>query len=168
MRKVTVLAAALVVWSLGVATTQAQVRGANFGMSGCGLGSLVFPGPDDHRSRVTQVLSATTNGTFGSQTFGITTGTLNCNPEGSRSAALFIEVNREALAKDVSRGSGETIETLSAIMGCSNAAAVGAALQQSFKTIFPSQNIPNAQVTENILQTIKREKALAGTCTSLS
>src|SRR5690348_11977029 len=46
-----------------------------YGMAGCGLGSLVF-GPND--APVAQVLAATTNGTFASQTFGISSGTSNC------------------------------------------------------------------------------------------
>ena len=44
---------------------------AGYGAAGCGLGSMVFgskPGAE-------QVVAATTNGTFGSQTFGITFGT---------------------------------------------------------------------------------------------
>src|SRR3954469_2639303 len=49
--------------------------GAWYGMAGCGLGSLIF-GPVN--SPGAQILAATTNSTFGSQTFGITSGTSNC------------------------------------------------------------------------------------------
>ena len=51
----------------------------DYGSAGCGLGSLVFKQNDG-----TQILAATTNGTFGSQTFGITFGTSNCNSKGMR------------------------------------------------------------------------------------
>ena len=44
--------------------------------TGCGLGSLVIK---DQSTVMLQVLAATTNGTSGSQTFGITSGTSNCN-----------------------------------------------------------------------------------------
>ncbi|HEX9605003.1 MAG TPA: DUF3015 family protein, partial [Myxococcales bacterium] len=66
-----------------------------------------------------QILAATTNGTFGSQTFGISSGTSNCVEAGSnrQGTRTFIEGNREALAKDAARGSGETITTLSAMAG---------------------------------------------------
>src|SRR3954465_9950051 len=85
---------------------------ATFGLAGCGLGSMIF---GDQKGPV-QILAATTNGPFGSQTFGITSGTSNCVDDSStaRGARNFIEGNREALAKDAARGSGETITTLSA------------------------------------------------------
>src|SRR5437868_47659 len=46
-----------------------------YGMAGCGLGSLLF-GPVNEP--FAQVLAATTNATFATQTFGITSGTSNC------------------------------------------------------------------------------------------
>jgi len=43
---------------------------------GCGLGYMVFKGKD---GLLSQTCAATTNGTFGNQTFGISTGTLECD-----------------------------------------------------------------------------------------
>ncbi len=43
---------------------------------GCGLGTMVF---DGQQGKVYKVLGATTNGTSGNQTFGITFGTLGCD-----------------------------------------------------------------------------------------
>jgi hypothetical protein len=164
------LVAFMSVLCIGLAAwkADAQVRGNQYSMAGCGLGSLVFRNDED---RTKQVLAATTNGTFGSQTFGITTGTLNCNPGGGpsgRTASLFIDVNREAFVKDVSRGNGETIEHLATIMGCSNSAAVGTALQKNFGVIFTGADTPSDQITDNVFQTIKQDPALAGSCTSIS
>jgi len=42
---------------------------AQYGMAGCGLGAMLF---GHENSTGKQVLAATTNGTFGTQTFGIT------------------------------------------------------------------------------------------------
>jgi hypothetical protein len=130
-----------------------------YGSAGCGLGSLLFgsePG-------MVQVLAATTNGTLGNQTFGITTGTLNCGDPaiGGRGARLFIEANKEALAKDAARGSGETIATLSHLAGCKDPAAVGATLQRNFQAVFPSATATSDVVVENVLTTLKSEPALA-------
>ena len=47
---------------------------------GCGLGSMVFAGQE---GKVFKVLGATTNGTSGNQTFGITFGTLGCDGTGT-------------------------------------------------------------------------------------
>jgi hypothetical protein len=89
--------------------------GRGYGPAGCGLGSLIF----EPNSGFTQIFAATTNGTFGSQTFGISSGTSNCTDSsgGSDSAKAFVETNRTALAKDIARGQGETIESLSRLGG---------------------------------------------------
>src|ERR1051326_4600599 len=86
-----------------------------YGTAGCGLGSLLF----HDKPGIVQVLAATTNSTFGSQTFGITTGTSNCEDtkSGSASAKAFIQANREAVSKDIARGSGETISSLYTLGG---------------------------------------------------
>ena len=129
---------------------------AEYGAAGCGLGSLVFKKND-----ATQILAATTNGTFGSQTFGITTGTSNCGPGmfamGTKS---FVEANREALAKDIARGEGEAIGALTVINRCADSHAVGAALQARFGAIFPSEDASSDHVTRAILETLHANAAL--------
>jgi hypothetical protein len=160
MKLARVLAVAAV--ALTAATTLAAdlpARGgrSTYGSAGCGVGSLIF----GDQPGMVQVLAATTNGILGNQTFGITTGTLNCGDSaiGKAGAKLFIEANQEALAKDASRGSGETIVTLSHLAGCKDATAVGATLQRNFANVFP--NAPADKVTENVLSTLKAEKTLA-------
>lgn len=132
---------------------------ATYGMAGCGLGSLVF---GDQKGAI-QILSATTNSTFGSQTFGITSGTSNCvdSAAPSKGAKIFIEGNREALAKDAARGNGETITTLSALAGCKDAKAVGSALQKRFAQLFPGENTPVEQVSENVIKELRADSTLA-------
>lgn len=84
----------------------------------CGWGSKLFEGQS---GIAPQVLGATTNGTFGNQTFAITSGTSGCTQDGTvRSnwkTALFIDGNREQLARDMSVGSGETLDSLAHLMG---------------------------------------------------
>jgi len=130
-----------------------------YGTAGCGLGSLAFhaqPG-------MIQVVAATLNGT-GMQTFGISTGTSNCDiPEPGQQAAVFIEVNREILAKDASRGQGETIEGLASILGCDDAATLGQALQTNFDNVFKKEN-DSYGATRAILSAIKSNPNLNSTC----
>jgi hypothetical protein len=132
---------------------------STYGLAGCGLGSLVF---GDQKGAI-QILAATTNSLFGSQTFGITSGTSNCVESAStRSGArIFIEGNREALAKDAARGSGETITTLSAMAGCKDAKAVGITLQKHFTQLFPGEKTPVEQVSENVLKELRADSSLA-------
>jgi Protein of unknown function (DUF3015) len=145
MRKL-VVAAALVVSS--------QVSAAPYGTAGCGLGSLVF----GNQPGIVQVFAATTNG-IGVQTFAITTGTSNCQDSltGKASVKVFIETNKEALAKDISRGQGETLKNLVAMAGCQDVAATNAALQKNFNTIFPSAQAAPEQVSEQILTTLAQK-----------
>jgi hypothetical protein len=150
MRKNILLAAAAAL------LISAPAFAAPYGMAGCGLGSLVF----GNKAGFVQIFAATTNGTFNSQTFGITSGTSNCvDTSGAASGKLFIDVNREALAKDMSRGSGETIKSLSAIAGCKDSEAVGAHLQKSFKSLSPS--LQSEAFAENVLKTLRTEKTLS-------
>jgi Protein of unknown function (DUF3015) len=147
--------------SAGVAHADAENPAAHgkatYGLAGCGLGSLVF---GDQKGAI-QILAATTNTIFGTQTFGITTGTSNCvdSAAGSAGAKIFIEGNREALAKDAARGSGETITTLSAMAGCKDAKAVGTALQKHFTQLFPEQT-PAEQVSQNVLKELRSDSSL--------
>ncbi len=155
MRLVLTLAALL---AAAPALGQAGLKGSGvYGTAGCGLGSMAF----GNQAGGVQILAATTNGLFGSQTFGITTGTSNCGPgllaTGTKN---FVEANREAVAKDISRGQGEAIGALTVINACKDSSAVGAALQASFKSIFPSEHASSAEVTEAILRTLHADPAL--------
>ncbi|HZZ86594.1 MAG TPA: DUF3015 family protein [Anaeromyxobacteraceae bacterium] len=130
-----------------------------YGTAGCGLGSMAF----GNQKGAVQILAATTNGLFGTQTFGITSGTSNCGESavGLSGTKTFIEANRDALAKDMSRGSGETISALSRLAGCADAKAVGAKLQQRFQAVFPEQSLSDEAVSSNVISTLKAEKALS-------
>jgi hypothetical protein len=144
------------------APAPAANHAAKYGSAGCGLGSMIITS-----GGIVQIFAATTNTTFWNQTFAITSGTSNCDDTdgGGGSARVFVEANRVALAKDISRGSGETIAGLSTIAGCADAKAVGAALQHNFTAIFPSASASDAAVTEAILTTLKSDASLS--CTDL-
>lgn len=125
------------------------VSGANamagYGAAGCGLGSILFEGKND---KVSQILAATTNGTSGNQTFGITTGTLNCDTGRLRiSRTTFIEANKFALANDIARGEGETLAAVSSLYGCSNVSTVSGEMKANYGQIFDSAN-PTAEALD--------------------
>lgn len=129
-----------------------------YGAAGCGVGALIF----GNKPGIVQIFAATTNGILGNQTFGITTGTLGCETApGTTGAIVFIEGNREAIAKDISRGQGETLVSLSSLAGCADATAVGAALQKNFANIFPAKTTPSDAVAASIISTLKSEPKLA-------
>jgi hypothetical protein len=154
MRKAIVMA--------GMLLATGSAWAAPYGSAGCGLGSVLF----GSQPGFIQVVAATTNGIFGNQTFGITTGTLNCGSAATPAGAkIFIDANREAVAKDMARGSGETIATLTSLAGCRDARLVGATLQKNFSAIIPNEKVSNDVVSDNVLSTLRADKQLA--CTSI-
>jgi hypothetical protein len=68
-------------------------------------------------------MMATTNGTFGSQTFGISFGTSGCTNDGQVMAArkpdMFVASTFENLSEDLARGQGEHLASLGTMMGVS-------------------------------------------------
>ena len=142
---------------VGVAAGVAGGR-QRYGAAGCGLGSVII-----HNGGFVQIFAATTNGTSASQTFGITSGTSNCDDVGGWVGAtrVFVQANRVALAKDIARGKGETITDLAALSGCADANAVGLKLQQNFSAIFPNAAVSSDVVTDNIQAMLKSDATLA-------
>lgn len=132
-----------------------------YGVAGCGLGNLAF-GKDS------QIFAATTNTSSGSQMFGITSGTSNCTDGGAATAQNrlphFVETNRLALANDIARGQGDTLASVTEIMGCSDANLVGTALQKNYERIFTSENSDASDITNSILGVVKSENVLASDC----
>jgi len=90
---------------------------------GCGLGTQVWEG---QAGLLPKVLGATTNGTFGNQTFGITSGTLGCSSDGVVTASArmqhYASANLDQLAQDIARGKGEALDQLATLYGMDSAA----------------------------------------------
>jgi hypothetical protein len=118
-----------------IALSSGIASAAGYGDAGCGLGSIVF----GSKQGFTQVFAATTNGTFGSQTFGISSGTSNCGGSG-REAMAFIEVNKSSLKNDIAKGYGETVNSLAEIYSCKNVEQFGKTLQTNYKEVFESND----------------------------
>ena len=135
-----------------VATFGSAAFAADYGAAGCGLGSLAFKEND-----MTQVLAATTNGTFGSQTFGMTFGTSNCTNKGlvklSMARESFIEANYKDLSRDAAAGKGEYVTNLARLYGFTpeNTGKFAALLQKNHADIFADNNAKTAFAGINIL-----------------
>ena len=127
--------------------------------TGCGLGSTLWkgqsgPGP--------QILAVTTNGTFGTQTFGITSGSSGCDPNGRITGGtgkvlfVFLENNMDQYALDASRGQGETLETIAGIMEVP-VEKVAAISQEHFGELFPSQDTEVLHVASTLMDLVRKE-----------
>ena len=130
----------------------------------CGWGSKLF---DGQRGIAPQVLGATTNGTSGNQTFGISSGTSGCTQDGvvksTWKTAMFIDGNKPKLARDMSTGSGETLESLAKLIGIQDKdkAAFFHATKENFARIFPSENPTTDQVVASLKQVLAADGQLA-------
>ncbi|MDM8560718.1 DUF3015 domain-containing protein [Candidatus Parabeggiatoa sp. HSG14] len=116
---------------------------------GCGLGSMIFEGQS---GIVPQILAVTTNGTFGNQTFGITSGTLGCAKNGVVSVpekvALFADENLDKLAHNMAVGGGETLSALATLMEveAQDKPAFFNAVKTHFAQIFSNENVTSTEV----------------------
>jgi hypothetical protein len=88
---------------------------------GCGLGKLAWSDYKHPKNIAPQVMMATTNGTFGSQTFGISFGTSGCTNDGqvmaTRKSDVFVVSTFESLSEDMARGQGEHLASLATMIG---------------------------------------------------
>lgn len=109
--------------------------------SGCGLGYVLF-GHEEPGNKVMQILAATTNGTSGNQTFGITSGTSGCTEDGAvkmaKEAEVFAEVNLDTLRREMAEGRGEYVEAFAALLGTSNTAELVKFFQSEYSALFPT------------------------------
>ena len=87
---------------------------------GCGLGKLAWGEYRNQKDIAPQVLQSTTNGTFGSQTFGISFGTSGCTNNGvimsEHKTSVFAALNFENLSQDMAKGDGEHLSSLAELM----------------------------------------------------
>ncbi|MES2917726.1 MAG: DUF3015 family protein [Pseudomonadota bacterium] len=132
---------------------------------GCGLGSMIMAGQS---GPVFKVLGATTNGTSGNQTFGITTGTLGCQTNGAITSrarlSMFTGSNIDSLARDMSVGRGETLNVLADLMGVPEAdkGHFFQATKTNFGKIFAPQNESAGQILAALEQVMSQDTLLAG------
>ena len=116
-KKVLVLSAAVL---FGMQAGLAMAANPDTG-PGCGLGKLAWGDYAHQKNIAPQVMMATTNGTFGSGTFGISSGTSGCTNDGKvmaeQKTTLFAELNFENLSQEMAQGQGEHLASLATLMG---------------------------------------------------
>ncbi|MBZ2169002.1 MULTISPECIES: DUF3015 domain-containing protein [Marinobacter] len=132
-----------------------------FAQPGCGVGAMIWKGQS---GAAPHILAATTNGTFGNQTLGMTTGTLGCDTDQSvQSMALFMDNNIDKVARDMSRGSGENLDTMAVLLGVDPADrdAFRKVLQDNFATIFPNSDTTSGEAVDAIVAVLEKDKTLS-------
>jgi len=121
--------------------------------TGCGIGTIIFEGKE---GLLSQICAATFNGSFGNQTFGITSGTLECEQAPTFIAHeklnKFVGDNMDNLAMDMSKGEGEYLTTLAVLLDVpvEERAEFYGLLQANFSNIYSSEDITHIDVLNNI------------------
>ncbi len=139
--------------------------------AGCGLGHLLWQG---QTGMVPNVLGATTNGSFGSNTFGVTTGTSGCNANDSvynqQQQEQFVSVNYEKLSAEMAQGHGQYVSALAELMGCNAAAHPEFAQlsQAKYETLFSAPDMDAQAMLGSLKGEMAKDAVLAGGCTRIS
>ena len=130
----------------------------------CGWGSKVF---DGQSGVVPQSLAVTTNGTFGNQTFGITSGTSGCTQDGtvksSWMTAMFIDGNRHQLARDMAVGEGETLDALASLIGVEeqDRNLFNQTVKNNYSTIYTSEDASAIDIMSALKLVLSSDVTLA-------
>jgi len=136
--------------SLALAGTALAAERSNVG---CGLGTIIFEGKN---GLLSQTCAATFNGSFGNQTFGITSGTLDCAPAPAFVAFerlnKFVGDNMDNLAMDISQGNGEYLSTLAVLLDVpvEERSQFYALLQTNFSNIYTGEDVTHIDVLNNL------------------
>lgn len=136
--------------------TAAIAAGTAKANTGCGLGTVLW-GDKADGSTMSQTLQATTNGTFGNQTFGISSGTSECKQPSSFASNgnlnRFVLSNLDNLARDIAQGRGENLDTFFELLQVpvEKRPEFAAKLQGNFEKVFTSDQVVYADVIDNAL-----------------
>lgn len=138
----------------------------NHPMAGCGLGYLLMSNKDN--DKVTQVLGSTTNGTFGTQTFGISSGTSGCTEDGAvkmaRATEVFVDVNLASLRQEMATGQGEYVNTFASMLGANeaNRSQMVRFFQSEYQTLFPTAQTSSEEMLKTLSEKLAAHPELLG------
>ncbi len=131
---------------------------------GCGIGTQIWNGQS---GLLPKILASTTNGTFGNQTFGISSGTLGCSTDGvvtaQNRAPAFVAANLDQLAVEMAAGQGESLEAYASIYGVQgeDRGAFFALTKAHYSEIFSSESTTSDQVVSTVQDLMKSDARLA-------
>jgi DUF3015 family protein len=164
MKKLVMLSVA--VWFVGAQVGLAMAANPDTG-PGCGLGKLAWGDYKGQKEIAPQVLMATTNGTFGSNTFGISFGTSGCTNDGKimseHKTTMFAQLNFENLSQEMAQGQGEHLASLATLMGvpAEHQAAFFAMTQERYTSLIKTGEASPVAMVKAINDAIATHPVLA-------
>jgi len=152
---------ALLVSSIAIARADSSV--------GCGLGGMIWK----KNSVVSALFRATTNYSFSSQLFGITSGTSGCAQHSIVKRDMYpiyyAEANLPELQHEMATGQGEYLVTFAQVLGCSPEAQAQFMqwAQKSYGTMFSNAKTTPAEMLKGLGREFKGT-SIAGSCDNLA
>jgi len=134
---------------------------------GCGLGKLAWQNYPHAKTKGAQIMIATTNGSFGTQTFGITTGTSGCTDDGKwwaeQKAVMFAELNSDSLVQEMAQGRGEHLASLATLLGVPDQehATFFAMAQARYAALTDANDLSGAAMVKALNDAISADPVLA-------
>ncbi len=131
---------------------------------GCGWGTQAFRGKSGIAYKV---MAATTNGSLGNQTFGISSGTAGCGRGGIVRAdarvTRYAGANIDTLARDMAAGEGESLDTLADLLGVSAAdkPAFFRLTKLHFAALFPTDQVSTGEMLARLAELMAADQQLA-------
>ncbi len=123
--------------------------------AGCGLGGVAI---GEKEGLSWDLLGTFLNSLSGNQTFGMSSGTLDCDPSAKKIAKndqlkIYVADNIDGLAVDIAAGQGETLEALAEIANipAEKQDRFFAHLQDNFDYIYPSAQVSHDTIVERII-----------------
>lgn len=131
---------------------------------GCGLGTQVWEGSS---GSIVKAFAATTNGTSGNQTFGVSSGTSGCNQGGTVTAEVrlheFVGANLDQIARDAAHGGGESLHAFSELLGVADQdrTAFYALTQSHFSVLFADENATAGSMLSSLRDLLAQDQRLS-------
>jgi hypothetical protein len=132
--------------------------------AGCGLGTQLMNGKS---GLVFNVLAATTNSSFGNQTFGMTSGTLGCNGNSQVTVDAelreFASVNLDQLSVEMAAGDGEALTALASLykIEAQDRAAFYTLTKSNYGSIISSDSVTAGDVLASLNTLMANDARLA-------
>lgn len=133
---------------------------------GCGLGKLAWSDYGGQKQIAPQVFMATTNGTFGSQTFGISSGTSGCTNDGLIMKNKHVNLAAgafDSLKQEMAQGKGEHLTSLATLLGVSeeDQPLFFTMVQERYASLVPSEDASPVVVLRAIQEAMADHPMLA-------
>lgn len=133
------------------------------GGPGCGWGNLLLEGKS---GMIPHFGAATTNGTSGNGSFGMTSGTNGCSVDGALTyggnSLVWFDNVLDEYSTDVAQGQGETLQAVAVMIGVEqqDRDQFGKLMHENFATLFPNTDVSSQEVMDSMLKLMSNDPTL--------